>query len=966
MKTGTKMEEKAHILIVDDDESTRKSLSLIFKKKGYETHTAGTGKEALAAVTGKFFNLALLDIRLPDILGIELIKPLKEINPDIAVIMATGFASLDTSVRALNEGAAGYITKPLNMDEVLGKVADVLEKQRLVLENRRLLEEVRRELMERKKAEAALLESETLLNEVGTMAHVGGWELLADTKEVHWTRETYRIHEVDEGESIRLSKAALFFDEPGRAVLEEAMRRGIEKGDSYDLELPFTSAKGRHLWTRAIGRAVTTNGKVVKLTGTFQDITEQKELEHERETTLKVLRSINTTYDITELIKSLIAALHESFGVEAVGIRLQDGEDFPYFETKGFHEGFVELERRLCAYDESGQLLRDDAGNPILECMCGNVIRGRFDPSKPFFTKNGSYWTNSTTGLLATTTENDRQARIRNRCNGEGYESVALVPLRYGSETFGLIQFNDKRKGCFTPELISLFERLSDSVAMALSQRLGEIRIRESEEKWRNLFESSKDVIYLSTKEGRFIDINRTGEELLGYTRDLLLEIQLDDIYKYPRDRESLMRKLVREGFVKDYEVILKKKNGELVDCLITATARKDDDGDISSIQGIIRDVSDAKRMGERILQMEKLSSLGGILSGVAHELNNPLTAIIGNAQLLTRKEIPSEYKEKLETIQKESIRCTKIVSGLLAFAREHKPERKILNINDIIMESCKLREYELRVDNVAIKLDLAADLPETAVDPFQFQQVFINLINNAHDALINKKGGTVTIGSRYMDGEVRIEFTDNGDGIPEENRKKIFDPFFTTKEVGKGTGLGLSIIYGIVAEHGGMIEVESKAGEYTKFIIELPVVRHVEPIVTHERKVLNKPAGNMTILIVDDEDTLREMITETLTGEGYFVESTNNGLKAVEILKKGKFDAVISDIKMPTMGGKELYAYLVNQNPDLAKRIIFITGDVLGQETQQFLNITGNRYIEKPFEIQDILVVLSEVLSND
>ena len=140
------MEEKAQILIVDDDESTRKSLSLIFKKKGYETHTAGTGKEALAAAKGKLFNAALLDIRLPDILGIELIKPLRQIHPDIAIIMATGFASLDTAVLALNEGAVGYITKPLNMDEVLAKVADVLEKQRLVQENRRLVEEVRREL----------------------------------------------------------------------------------------------------------------------------------------------------------------------------------------------------------------------------------------------------------------------------------------------------------------------------------------------------------------------------------------------------------------------------------------------------------------------------------------------------------------------------------------------------------------------------------------------------------------------------------------------------------------------------------------------------------------------------------------------------------------------------------------------------------------------------------------------------
>ena len=200
------------------------------------------------------------------------------------------------------------------------------------------------------------------------------------------------------------------------------------------------------------------------------DITERRAAELERETTVDFLQLVNRCATVRDLVEQATGFFHERSGCEAVGIRLREGDDFPYFETRGFPPAFVQQETHLCARDAAGQPLHDASGNPLIECMCGSVICGRFDPSQPFFTGHGSFWTNCTTELLAGTTEADRQSRTRNRCNGEGYESVALVPLAAGAERLGLLQLNDRRKGQFSPAKIALWERLAGHLAVALAK----------------------------------------------------------------------------------------------------------------------------------------------------------------------------------------------------------------------------------------------------------------------------------------------------------------------------------------------------------------------------------------------------------------------------------------------------------------------------------------------------------------
>lgn len=216
---------------------------------------------------------------------------------------------------------------------------------------------------------------------------------------------------------------------------------------------------------------------------------ERQRVEREREMTIQLLRLANESTETRDLARAVTTFLQEHTGCDAVGMRLSDGEDFPYFEARGFSKQFVLSENRLCARDGEGQLIRNSSGDPVMECMCGSVIMGRFDSSKPFFTAAGSFWTNSTTELLENTTETDRRAHTRNRCSAEGYESVALIPLKLGERCLGLLQFNDRRKGLFSPETIGTWERLAGHLTIALAKFRAEEELRKSEERYRSLFE---------------------------------------------------------------------------------------------------------------------------------------------------------------------------------------------------------------------------------------------------------------------------------------------------------------------------------------------------------------------------------------------------------------------------------------------------------------------------------------------
>ncbi|MBN1368037.1 MAG: PAS domain S-box protein, partial [Dehalococcoidales bacterium] len=296
----------------------------------------------------------------------------------------------------------------------------------------------------------------------------------------------------------------------------------------------------------------------------YQDITEQRRLEKQQELSLKVLYLLNQSGKKKELIRNLLELFKTDGQYEAVGIRLNEGDDFPYYESNGFPDDHIRTENRLCVIDDKGNLLRDSQGAAILECMCGNIIRGRFDPSKPFFTEEGSFWTNSTTNLLSSTTEADRQARTRNRCNGEGYESVALIPLKAGNTIIGLLQINDTRRNCFTEELIKYYEGLARSIGVALAQKQAEDTLIDSEAKYHNLVERANDGICI-LQDMRIEFCNQHLAQMWGGSVDEIAGKPFVD-FVHPDSLEKVVDNYKQRMAGKDvpsiYEVSLKRKNG--------------------------------------------------------------------------------------------------------------------------------------------------------------------------------------------------------------------------------------------------------------------------------------------------------------------------------------------------------------------------------------------------------------------
>jgi CheY-like chemotaxis protein len=307
-------------------------------------------------------------------------------------------------------------------------------------------------------------------------------------------------------------------------------------------------------------------------------------------------------------------------------------------------------------------------------------------------------------------------------------------------------------------------------------------------------------------------------------------------------------------------------------------------------------------------------------------------------------------------------------VQNLLTFARAKKTEREYHCINDIIKHTIELREYSLKANNIKVALELEEGLSRTMVDLFQLQQVFINIINNAEDAMVAANGrGTILIKTRKKRNKVEISFKDDGPGISREIIHKVFDPFFTTKDVGKGTGLGLSITHGIVTEHGGIIDIASAEEGGAIVTVELPIVEkaqwaEVARAVTGEAR--ESALSGKRILIVDDEKTIRETLQDIFTREGFKVETARDGREALDLIEKEKFALIITDLKMPGYGGMDLYGSVLKKHAYLKGKIIILTGDVFSEDVREFLNASGCPYVLKPFEPKKLIEMAVKLLS--
>ena len=562
--------------------------------------------------------------------------------------------------------------------------------------------------------------------------------------------------------------------------------------------------------------------------------------------------------------------------------------------------------------------------------------------------------------------------------------AILQVPLTVGNTVIGVLAVdNQQAERTFSENDQYLLSALADYAAIAIDNARLYQEVKGSEERYRDLFANAYDLIFTLDRQLRILSINKVGSVLTGYAEEQLRGRPLREIAAADAwdEAEPRFADLLMGHPIQPFELQLRRHDDERV--LLEVSARLvNDRGKARSIHCIARNLTERRRLEEQLIHSEKLSAIGQLVAGVAHELNNPLTSISGYTQLMLRDTgLRDEVRSDLKHINIQADRAARIVQNLLVFAREHKPERRMVNLNEEFRNTLSLRAYQLRVDNITVLNQVETELPMTVADPFQIQQVMLNLINNAHQAMTERGGpGILTLrtfvttlpaadNGTTTPPMVVLSVGDNGVGIPARDLKRIFDPFFTTKPVGQGTGLGLSICFGIVQEHGGRIWAESELDVGTTVYVALPLLNDTD-VLDGEALIdggVDESEARLTchVLVVDDEEPVANLLARLLRELGHQPTVVNSGIEALELIAREQFDLILSDVKMPGMSGFELHQTIKQTNPELAARLVFVTGDMLSAATQARISQSGNPYIAKPFAIERLETLVHALLSQ-
>ncbi len=549
--------------------------------------------------------------------------------------------------------------------------------------------------------------------------------------------------------------------------------------------------------------------------------------------------------------------------------------------------------------------------------------------------------------------------------------TIAIVGVDFNVTTILRKEQALRRTAWLVFAILSTLTSLASLLLYRLKKAAKELKekaeaLAQAKADWELTFDLIGTGVAILDKNFTIVRVNKALMQLLGKVENELVGKRCVEVL-HPEARGSAncpYERALLKGEASSYEI-------QLPDGRIWYVQIQSDfvDGELKRVVHSIQDVTAERRARRLLEQTERLVTIGQMAAGVAHEINNPLNAIVGMAELLYEDLTDERAKRMAEHIRDQALRIGRITKNLLTYSRPRPQELAQVDINEVVREVLDMKSYQLQSSNIAVSLNLSSSLHPVLGDKIQLQQVLLNLVNNAEDAMSEQGGGTLTITTEQSEDAIRVVVEDTGRGIPPEHLPHIFDPFFTTKPVGRGTGLGLAIVYGIVTGHGGKIWAENRPEGGARFVIEFPhgyieEQSHLAP--SDERTSTPDAKTNLKkrILVIDDETSIVAVLKAMLSREGHKVEVANDGVEAQRLLMEHDYDVVLCDLKMPKLRGDQLYEWLKIHKPDLALRFVVMTGDFLSPTTQKALQEWGVPVLHKPFRMDELKALIRQLPS--
>jgi two-component system, cell cycle sensor histidine kinase and response regulator CckA len=733
---------------------------------------------------------------------------------------------------------------------------------------------------------------------------------------------------------------------PGRTAEAKWIAQCLERGERINLETQRRCKDGALLDVFVSSASLTIDGKIAGYYAIYRDISERKRAEALSSALYRIAEKASAVQDLQQFFAAIHGIVDELMCARNFAIALDDPESqmltFPYFVDE--KEPQPSPRKPAAGLTEYVML----TGEPLL---CDSEVLE----------------------LL--------QQRGQVQLSGPPALQWLGVPLKVNHRIFGALTLKSYSPNTrFRERDKDVLTLVAQQLAAAIDRKRNEQALRRSEVRYRSLVQTAVYGIYRASIEGRFLDVNPALIAMLGYS-DPLEVLALDpekDIFVDAAEYSRLTDEFRRTGCMDGFEVRWKRKDGAVITVRISGRAVAGGDEPSDVLEAIAEDITERRVLEDQFRQSQKMEAVGRLAGGIAHDFNNLLMVISGYTEVLLYHLNPGHpLFVKAEAIQQASDRATTLTRQLLAFSRKQLLELKVVDVNAIVTDMERLLR-PLIGEDIELTTSMAANLGCTRADAGQLEQVIMNLVVNAKDAMPNGgkiciRTATVTLDNSYRPENtlikqgpyVMISVSDNGQGMDRETQARIFEPFFTTKEKGKGTGLGLSTVYGIIKQSGGYIFVQSEPSRGTTFTIYLPRVD--EPSEAHGPTLVPSATagGSETILLVEDEDSVRQLVRETLESRGYRVLEAANGNAGLEVVARhpDPIHLVITDIVMPGLSGQELVEQLIPMRPGI--KALYLSGYAQDAFSSSSAAEAPKAFLQKPFTLQSLARKVREVLGT-